>query len=158
MVFCFVALGVFGVLGIFSAKYRTYFKEALRCVGQTAILRPCTTGFDKKMQLKISTRAAKYNKALGKVLYKYFTIISWIFVIAMFASLVYGGYGIYNLVVHGSCDPHGGTCIFDETPGLPSCGSQGCLERGCDCDTTGCEAPTFEACEGTCDCKEDICG
>src|SRR3989338_5288683 len=96
MVFCLIGLAVFGVLGIFSAKYRDYFRQALKCVMQSAVLRPCTTGFDKKMQMKISTRLAKFNKGLGSLVFKNFQAISVIFVIAMIASLAMLGLGLYN--------------------------------------------------------------
>ena len=55
---------------VFSAKYRDYFKQALKCVMQSAVLRPCTTGFDKKMQMKISTKLASKNKKLGNFVFK----------------------------------------------------------------------------------------
>jgi thiol-disulfide isomerase/thioredoxin len=32
--------------------------------------------------------------------------------IALFASMAYAGYGFYNLVIYGSCEP-GGFCIFN---------------------------------------------
>lgn len=115
MVFCIIGLAVFGILGIFSAKYRGYFKEALKCTLQTAVLRPCTTGFDKKMQMKISTRLAKSSKGLGNFVFKNFQAISVIFVIAMIASLAMAGIGLYNWLAFGNCNgPQGGDCVLND--------------------------------------------
>ena len=59
MVFCIVAVVVFGILGIFSAKYRGYFKESLHCIKRTAMLKPCDTEFDQKMKAKITAGPVK---------------------------------------------------------------------------------------------------
>ena len=128
MVFCIIGLAVFGVLGIFSAKYRDYFRQALKCVMQTAVLRPCTTGFDKKMQMKISTKLASKNKKLGNFVFKNFQAISVIFVIIMFASLAYGAYGVYNWIAFGNCNgPQGGECVLND---LTAPQTQECIQAG----------------------------
>jgi len=120
MVFCIIGLAVFGILGIFSAKYRNYFKEALRCTFDTATLRPCTTGFDKKMQMKISTNLAKYSKGLGNFVYKYFQAISVIFIAIMLISLILAGIGFYNWIAFGNCNgPEGGDCVLNDLTGIP---------------------------------------
>ncbi|MGC8885253.1 MAG: thioredoxin family protein [Candidatus Nanoarchaeia archaeon] len=108
---CIVAMIVFGILGIFSAKYRKTAKEAFSCVFRNAMLRPCTSGFDQELKAKIVSKLMKFPR-LAKFTYKYFSIFSWIFVITFFLSLGYTGYSIYNLAVHGTCDPKTGHCIF----------------------------------------------
>ncbi|MFA6269025.1 MAG: hypothetical protein WCW13_06845 [archaeon] len=104
---CIIALVVFAVLGIFSAKYRAYFSEALDCVFKRVTLRKCTTSFDKKMKLKITTRLSGVNKSLGGFVFKNFETISWIFTIIMIVSMIWSLYvgvlGVYNWVAFGNC-------------------------------------------------------
>ena len=68
MVFCIVALIVFGIMGIFSATHRQLAKEALDCVIKTAVLKPCDTGFDDKMKAKITGKVAKKSPKTGKLI------------------------------------------------------------------------------------------
>ena len=153
---CFIALVTFGTLGIFSARYRTYAKEAFRCVFRRVTLRKCDTAFDKKMKAKITGKIFKRSPKTAGFVYKNFDTISWIFTGILILSMAYSAFGLYNLATYGSCDPHSTTCIFNS--GVLSCGSEECEINGCDCETLGCEEPIFEACEGDCDCIKDICG
>ena len=107
---------VFAILGIFSAKYRSLAKEAFRCTFNTITFRPCETNLDQRIRSRVTTKLMKTSPKIAKFTYKNFKILSWIFVILFFSSMIYSGYSIYNLVVHGSCNP-GATCIFN--PGQP---------------------------------------
>jgi len=112
MVFCIVAIVVFGVLGIFSAKYRTYFFQSLECIRKTLQFKPCEMEFDKKMRAKATGRLARYPKLAGFV-YRHFTLISWILIILMIISLVFTVEAIFNLVVYGTCNPlDPSQCVF----------------------------------------------
>jgi hypothetical protein len=153
---CIVALVVFSFLGIFSAKYRAFAREAFNCVFRRVTLRKCNTDFDKRLKAKISAKLFKKNRRVGKFVFGHFEAISWVFTALLIVSLIISTLTIYNLVVFGSCDPHSTSCVFK--PGVLTCGSPGCLERGCDCEAVGCEAPAFVACEGNCDCQENLCG
>jgi len=115
-------------------KYRTYAREAARCVFRLTTLRPCDTDFDNKMKSKITAKLLAKNVRLGKFVYNHFTLISLIFVIIMFLSLGYTIYSVYNLVVYGSCDPHSDECVF--TPHEPQCIKQYNYNvcNGCDCN------------------------
>lgn len=104
MVFCLIGLVVFGILGIFSAKYRELAKEAFGCAFNMVRLRPCTTGFDTKMKIKISTQLSKIHPTIGKGIFKYFTIFSWIMVLLMVVSLFWVGAGFYNYLQFGNCN------------------------------------------------------
>jgi hypothetical protein len=70
-------------------------------------LRKCTTSFDQKMKMKVSTKLAALNKSLGSFVFKHFEIVSWIFTIIMIVSLAWSAYataeGIYNWVAFGNC-------------------------------------------------------
>ncbi|HNV01197.1 MAG TPA: hypothetical protein PKK60_02095 [archaeon] len=105
---CFIALFIFAILGLFSVKYRNYFFEALDCVLRKATLRKCTTSFDKKMKMKVSSRLSKLNKSLGSFVFKYFDVLSWILTISMILSLIWTAYvafmGLYNYFTYGNCD------------------------------------------------------
>ncbi len=104
MVICIVALVVFGVLGIFSATHRKMFFEALHCLKRNITLRPCETGFDRKIKYAIARRVYKFPK-LHSFVYRNFNIFSWMLVILLFGSMAYSAYGVYNLVTYKTCDP-----------------------------------------------------
>ncbi len=109
---CIVALIVFGVLGIFSVSHRQIAKEAFDCVFRRITLRPCQTGFDQKMKTRVVSKLMKFPK-LARFTHKHFEFISWIFTIALFSSMAYTGYSIYNLAVHGTCDMQNPqNCVF----------------------------------------------
>ncbi len=112
---CIIALVVFGILGIFSAKYRTVAKEAFDCVFKRITLRKCTTGLDKRMKSQITGKFMRKHPGLGKVLYKHFEAISWIFTIVLILSLGYSAYSIGNLFIYGNCNGPipDAFCVFD---------------------------------------------
>lgn len=153
---CVLALIVFGALGIFSATHRAVAKEAFDCVFRRVTFRKCKTGLDKRLKSQVTGLFMRKSPKTASFVYKNFEVISWAFTILLIFSTVSSGIGMYNLVIYGSCDPHSTTCIFN--PGELTCGSQKCEERGCDCEEEGCEEPVFEACEGDCDCQENVCG
>lgn len=158
---CVVALVVFGILGIFSAKYRSLAKEAFSCVFRRVTLRPCETGFNQRMKMKLVSKAFKFSPKLSKGLYKHFEAFSWLLTITLVVSIFFSAQGLYNYGVYGSCDPHGDYCVFNPDQTGPSCGSQHCAEEGCECGPkdTNCTAETgFAPCEGNCTCSTEVCG
>lgn len=116
MVICIIALIVFGILGIFSAKYRTLFKESLRCVTNTLALRPCDTDFEQRIKNKITSSLMRFPSA-AKFFYNNFKAISWIFVIAFFLSIAGIIYGVYNYAVYGNCNGPTSSefCVFNSS-------------------------------------------
>lgn len=117
MVICIIAAVIFGIIGLFSARYRGYAKEAFRCVWRMSTLRPCDTDFDKKVQAAIVGKLMKWPRFAG-VIHRRFTTISWIFVAVFFISMAYTGYSAYNIIVYQNCEGPGGSCIF--VPSGPS--------------------------------------
>lgn len=115
MVFCLIALVVFGVLGIFSASHRKLAGEAWHCVWNSARGRKCDSNFDQKMKTKISVGLLKYNKSLGKFVFKNFNLISWALVILTILSLLLIGIGVYNWWAFGNCNGPGSSafCAFN---------------------------------------------
>ncbi len=141
LVICVVAMFVFAVLGVFSAKYRAYTKESFACVFNRITLRPCDTGFDQRMKTKVVTKTFKASPKLGKIVYKHFERISWMFTILLVVSLVYASLGVYNIAVYGTCTPDSpGECVLTDTA---ACGCEviddSCelIDASCDCETTG---------------------
>lgn len=115
MVLCIVALVIFGILGIFSAKYREYAKEAFRCVTRTVTLRPCDTGFDAKLKAKIVSKLSKVNVNFGRAAFKHYHLLSWFFFILFFSSFIYSAISVYNYVAYGNCNgkESNAFCIFN---------------------------------------------
>ncbi len=112
---CIIALVVFSVLGIFSAKYRTIAKEAFDCVFKRLTLRKCTTGLDKRLKSQITGNIMRRHPRFGAAVYRHFEAISWAFTIAMILSLGYSAYSIGNLFVYGNCNGPipDAFCVFD---------------------------------------------
>ena len=113
MVLCIVSLFVFGILGIFSAKYRGLAREAFRCTFNIVTLRPCEAGLDQKIKMGIVTRTSAYPQLSGFI-YRHYGTISSAFTIIFLASLLTAAYGLYNYLLYGSCDPSGGACLFKQ--------------------------------------------
>ena len=113
MVVCIVAGVIFAVLGIFSSKYRTYAKEAFRCIGRMATLRKCDTDVDQRIKTTMVAKLMNKHTTTARFINHYFDVLSWAFVAAFFISLVLFAIGMYNLVVFGTCDP-GGFCIITD--------------------------------------------
>jgi hypothetical protein len=150
-VICLVALLVFGVLGIFSVKYRSYAKEAFRCVSRRLTLRPCEGAFDQKLRGKITGKILKRSPALARAVHRHFEAISWTFTILLITSAAWTGYSAFNLVTFGSCDPASPGCVFSYE------GSCSISCQPCDCQALGCESPEFAACAGICRCDPEMC-
>ncbi len=119
MILCLVAMIVFGILGIFSAKYRVWAKEAFGCFFKTVQLKPCDSKLDQRIKSKLVAGIMRYSPWLAKQVYRNFEVLSWIFTIIFFASMAYSLYSIYNLIAYGSCSP-GSYCIFNPGANITS--------------------------------------
>lgn len=113
--FCFVALIIFGILGIFSAANRRLAKEAASCVFRHITLRPCNTIFRDRARGKILNWLLNKSPFLARIFNRYFEVLSWALFVLMAGSFGYSVYGGYNFYVYGSCNgPNSGAfCIFD---------------------------------------------
>jgi len=142
---CIIAMIVFGVMAIFSASHRPIAKEAFDCVFRRITLRSCQSGLNTRLKSKLVGGLMRKNSRFAKPLYKYFEVISWLFVIIFFVSLIYSGYSVYNIVVHDNCvgpnaDPE--ECIFVPDNSEVNCGDPLCDEGDC------------EVCGEVCGCHE----
>jgi len=112
---CIIALVVFGILGVFSASYRTIAKEAFSCVFLRLTLRKCESGLDKRLKAQLTGKVMRKHPKTGRWLFKYFEILSWIFTLLFVVSIVYTGIAVYNYAAYGNCNgpDSDGFCIFD---------------------------------------------
>jgi hypothetical protein len=119
MVLCIIAFFVFAVMSIFSAKYRPLAKESFRCVFRTLMFKPCDTGLDQRIKAEVVAALHKFSAPLAKAVNRYFTALSWFFVIVTVVSLAYTVAGIYNFYFYGNCDgPQAiNACILNEITG-----------------------------------------
>ncbi len=113
--FCFLALLVFSILGIFSATHRPLAKQALDCVLRRMTFRPCDADFKAKMKNKILMKLLDRSEIAARVFHKHFELLSWIFFILIAASSFWVIKGGYNFYLYGSCDGlnQPGFCAFD---------------------------------------------
>ncbi len=114
MVLCFVALIVFAILGIFSAKYRSLAGEAFNCTFRKLTLRPCESNLETRIKGKILGSALRVSPNLARVINKNFEVLSLLFTLLFFASLAYTLLGIYNFAMYGNCNGANSTglCIY----------------------------------------------
>jgi len=150
---CLLALIVLGIISIFSASHRPLAMEAFDCVFRRLTLRKCTTGFDKKMRMKISGKFINTHPKISRFLYKYFEAISWAFTGILIVSLLISANSAYNLYVYGSCDPQDPeTCVFTNGQTIPN--QPVVLNCQCDFPTDECTQSDIYSCKG----DEDLCG
>jgi hypothetical protein len=150
MSICIAAMVVFAFMGIFSARYRRWAKEAMDCVGRRVTLRPCKTEFNQKVRAKLASKLLRKSPKAAKFAHSHFESISWIFTIILFVSLILTAGGLYNLFTYGTCDPaNPDSCIFVTEEGACSLECNPCI---CGLHEVGCEAPEYKACNGNCLC------
>ncbi|MFH1172201.1 MAG: hypothetical protein ABIH55_00890 [Nanoarchaeota archaeon] len=154
MSICIAAAVILGIMGIFSAKYRRWAKEAFSCVGRRLTLRPCESSFNQRVKAKVSGKLMNRSPGGARFVNKHFEAISWVFTIILFASLALTALTVYNLAVYGTCDPvNPDQCLIGTEP---TCGGgENC--QPCQCDGLTCESPDYIACGGDCSCKKDVC-
>lgn len=112
---CVIAMIVFGILGIFSAKYRVIAKEAFSCVFKKMTLQKCDSSLDTRLKSQITGSMMRWWPSGGRFLYKYFEWFSWTFLIITIITLFFFGQGIYYYAMYGNCNgPNSNAfCIFD---------------------------------------------
>ncbi len=110
---CFLALIVFAVLSLFSAKYRPLAKEAFKCVFLKMTLRPCEGALDVRLKAE-TTKLFMFYPPLASAIFKHFELFSILLTLLTIVSFGYSLYGIYSYVVYGNCNgpDSNGFCIF----------------------------------------------
>lgn len=117
MVLCWIALPVFAVLGIFSAKYRKLASESLECLFKTATFQRCKSGLDDRIKSQITGNLLKFSPASARFFYKHYKLISLVLLVLFIWSAYVSVVGIYNYVQYGNCNgpDSDGFCILDPT-------------------------------------------
>jgi hypothetical protein len=131
---CIASFIVLLILSVFSARFRPYVGEAYDCVFRRLTFRPCNTGFDVKVKSKIAVELSKRSERLARLFQRYFELISWIFVLSFFVSLLWTLRGGYLFWTTGSCNGlnQGGFCVLD-----PSGANNEVSSTGIECRTGG---------------------
>lgn len=119
MVLCIIAFVVFGIMSIFSAKYRPLAKKGFDCVFRTVTLKPCDTGLDAELKAALVGGLLKYSPSGAKILNRHFVAFSWLFVIISLGSFIWVLSGIYNWYYFGNCDGPNSTswCVLNTISG-----------------------------------------
>jgi len=113
MALCIIALPVFAILSIFSAKYRVFARRAFDCVLRKMTLRPCETGLDEEIKAKSIAWLMGISPAAAGTVNRHFQAVSFAFTVLFFASLFFTAQGLYNFMIYGNCNgPEGGFCIY----------------------------------------------
>jgi len=113
LVLCIVALVVFAVMAVFSAKYRPLALEAFECVARRVTLRPCETGLDQRIKAKVLAKILAHSPKAARLINQNFELLSWAFTILFFVSLAYSLLAVYNLYFFGTCTPENpGACVI----------------------------------------------
>ncbi len=129
-------------------NYRKLAAEAFDCVFRKATFRKCRTDLDERIKSQVSAKLLVHSPKASKIVFKNFTLLSYIFVILTIVSAVFVVNGVYNYVKFGNCNGSDSNefCILTELGGG--------TEEGCDlpeCDPTLCSCLT----QGDCtDCGE----
>ncbi len=139
---CIVALVVFAVLAIFSARYRPLAKEAFDCTFRKITFRKCKTNLDQRIRAKLTGKLMRVPR-VARFTYKHFQILSFIFTTLFILSIVFTGTAVYNYAVYGNCNgPNSdGFCIFNPLD-LGDCNQSNCTAEDCNCENVGeCDCP-----------------
>ena len=111
MVLCIIALVVFGILGIFSARYRGYAKEAFGCVFRMVTLRPCESELEERVKAKLVAKTLSVSAPAARFLNAHFKALSWLFVVIFFVSMAYSAVSVYNYAAFGNCNGPGSSAL-----------------------------------------------
>lgn len=100
---CLLAVVVFGIMGIFSATHRDIAREALDCVFKRIRFKPCESGLDKRLKSQVIGKLMKRSPRIAGFGFRYFEVISWVFTILMFGSMIWSGMSVYRFAMYGNC-------------------------------------------------------
>ncbi len=146
---CILILMTFAILGLFSAKYRVVYKEALTCIKNKIKGLHCPNY--TLWKTKALNKFEDYPK-LSVFIGRHFDKITNTLVILMFLLFIFSGFfvgnGIYNYAVYGNCNGPNNEdfCIFNPL-----------AEEGCECGLENCTAKHESVPCESCECTESAC-
>jgi len=116
---CWIALPIFAILGIFSARYRKLTKESLDCMFRTFTLRKCRSGLDERIKSDVTGKLMRVSPTLARGFYKHYKVIAFIILIIFLWSAYVSAVSVYNYYKYGNCNgEEGGFCILSGSEDL----------------------------------------
>lgn len=113
---CIAAFIVFALIGIFSAKYRGFAKEAWSCTAKRITFRPCDSSFGDKVKNKMLAKVLLKQPKLVKPADIAINVAAFLIVILTIWSLLVIVKSGLNLFVYGTCDYHNSqSCALNTT-------------------------------------------
>ena len=104
--FCIAAFIIFGILGIFSASYRTLAKKAWGCVLLKITLKPCDISVQEEIKSRVIGKFILTRPLLGRFVDRWAGAFAWVFVILSAWSLLIVLNSGLNLFVYDTCNPN----------------------------------------------------
>jgi hypothetical protein len=103
--FCIAAFIIFGILGVFSARYRSLAKKAWSCVWKKITFRPCDISVQEEMKSRLIGKFVLTRPRLARFIDRFAGVFSWAFVILSVWSLFVVVNSGLNLYVYDTCNP-----------------------------------------------------
>lgn len=103
--FCIAAFVVFGILGIFSARYREIARKSWGCVIKRVTFKPCDVSIQEEIKSKLMGKFILTRPRLAKFIDKWANLFAWTFVILSVWSLLVVAKSGLNLFVYDTCNP-----------------------------------------------------
>ena len=103
--FCIAAFIIFGILGIFSARYRTLAKKAWGCVWKKITFKPCDISVQEEIKSRLIGKYVLTKPRLARFIDRFAGAFAWAFVILSIWSLLVVVNSSLNLFVYDTCNP-----------------------------------------------------
>ena len=96
---CIIASGIFGLIMLFSVKNRRYARDALHCLMRYTTFRLCDASLHDRVRATVISRLMINHMGLARFMYRHFEIISWVFIIFVYAFLGCAVYGVATCII-----------------------------------------------------------
>jgi hypothetical protein len=104
--FCIAAFIIFGILGLFSARYRTLAKKSWGCVIRKITFKPCDISVQEEMKSRLIGKFILTKPGLARFIDRWAGTFAWVFVILSVWSLLIVLNSGLNLLVYDTCNPN----------------------------------------------------
>ncbi len=103
--FCIVAFVIFGILGIFSARYRILAQKSWGCVLRRLTFKACDMSVQEEVKARLIGKLIITRPRLAKFIDRWAVSFAWTFVILSVWSLIVVINSSLNLFVYDTCNP-----------------------------------------------------
>ncbi len=119
MLLCLIALIVFSILSVFSARHRELAKQAFSCVLTSLTFRPCEANAGDLLKVEIVRSLSKISKPAARLVNRNFFLFSWTFTVLTIASFALSLVSVYNFYFYGNCNGPGSleACVLNDITG-----------------------------------------